>query len=94
MLVGEEWRRPQGPPGVRKSSDAVAGKRSRRSRFPVRHASSSPREGWQFEAGKDCHDAAEPAAYPLCTCCRVSIAIPQPQAMEPWAAPSDRPAST
>ncbi|PZR83287.1 MAG: hypothetical protein DI537_35170 [Stutzerimonas stutzeri] len=33
------------PAGVRKSTAAVAGGRSRRSRSPVRHASSSPREG-------------------------------------------------
>jgi len=33
------------PPGVRKSAVAVAGRRSRRSRSAVRHASSSPREG-------------------------------------------------
>jgi len=33
------------PAGVRKSTAAVAGGRSRRSRSPIRHASSSPREG-------------------------------------------------
>ncbi|PZQ81207.1 MAG: hypothetical protein DI549_14910 [Ancylobacter novellus] len=43
--MGEEWRCLQGPPGVRKSPDAVAGRRSRRSRSPVRHAPSSPQEG-------------------------------------------------
>ncbi|RWX74808.1 hypothetical protein EPK99_23195 [Neorhizobium lilium] len=49
----EEWRNPGSPldwsSGVgsgrgRKSRTAVAGRRSRRSRSPVRHASSSPQK--------------------------------------------------
>lgn len=74
----------------RKFCMAVAGRRSRRSRSPIRHASSSPQRTWPMPTGQEEHaDGNLPPPHPAEHCCGRTVSLSQCQSRNSVA--TDRP---